>query len=160
MSLSDAAESYIALPVDGTGKKLRTWSGSNGTDYVHEEAMYITPGYKTYLGRAITGSFIGRNVIVPAVANKKIKVYNVVLISSGSSPVTLSWESSGSVVTALTGTLMLNTGSTGYVNSVSPPAWVMETASSSALCFVIATGAASVTPYIGGNVCYWANDAS
>ena len=41
-------ESYIALPIDGSGKKIRTSSSTIGTNEVHQQIVSVDPNLSSY----------------------------------------------------------------------------------------------------------------
>jgi len=141
------SESYIRLPADAAGKKLRTIKQTIGEHEVHEEVVVaeIEKALKTAIISCNTSS---DNEIVAAVIGKRIKVYMIVVNFAGT--VSAKWRSHE---TDLTGAMPFQARE-GYTISVQPPAFLLQTVAGEALNLNL-----SDTIYAYGWIAYWDDDA-
>jgi len=103
----------------------------------------------TYKTAKIDCAASGDNEIVAAVSGKKIKVYAIIFVSTGT--VNVKWRSS---TTDLTGDKNFQARE-GYVAAVNPPAFLLSTAAEEALNLNLSAAVA-----VDGWVAYWDDDAS
>lgn len=87
--------------------------------------------------------------VVNAVANKRIKVYAVKLVTSAA--ISVNWRSGAA--TGLEGAQTLPANG-GYTESVNPPAFLFATVAGESLDLVLSAGNAA------GRVSYWDDDAT
>jgi len=106
-------------------------------------------GAKTLKTAKIDHATIGNNVIVSAVSGKKIKVYAIILVATGT--VNVKWCSA---TTDLTGDKNFQARE-GYVATVNPPALLLQTAVSEALNLNLSAAVA-----VDGWIAYWDDDAT
>jgi hypothetical protein len=106
-------------------------------------------GGKTFKTTPISCALSGNNVIVAAVSGKRIKVYVIVFISTGT--VNAKWCSAS---TDLTGDKNFQARE-GYTLAVNPPAILLQTVAGETLNLNLSAAVA-----VDGWIAYWDDDAT
>jgi len=135
------------LAAAATGLLLLLGSKVEAADVKSTGGLDKARAYKT---EDINHGASGDNTIVAAVASKRIKVYAIVLVSSGT--VNVKWKDGAA--TDLTGDINLQARE-GYTILATPPTFILATTAGNALILNL-SGAVGVD----GWVAYWDDDGS